>query len=138
METMHEVVTAKLNNRIRMGQERAMANITKLEYDYGNSRDFISPIGKGHLEKVNFASNGTVKMILNHQDRINIFNLHDNAIRQLSEKLIIPGPYLSTLSNGTTEQKVLAAEILNSHSAWQQSKRFLIRSVGCKFSRNFN
>lgn len=58
------------------------------------------------------------------------FNLHGNAISQISEKMNIPAKYLRELSAGDTWQKQLCATILNEHSGWTDRTRVLIRAVG--------
>lgn len=58
------------------------------------------------------------------------FNLHGNAISQISEKMGIPAKYLRELSAGDAWQKQLCATILNEHSGWTGRTRVLIRAVG--------
>ena len=58
------------------------------------------------------------------------FNLHGNAISQISEKMGIPAKYLRELSAGDVWQKQLCATILNEHSGWTERTRVLIRAVG--------
>ena len=102
---LNQVVINKVQKMIEGKQQGVMATITRLLEEGKIAQDFIAPI-EGN------------------------FNLHGNAISQISEKMGIPAKYLRELSAGDAWQKQLCATILNEHSGWTGRTRVLIRAVG--------
>ncbi len=107
-----------------------MDTINRLLSEGRIAQDFIAPIGVSQRSKerpvISFKAEGRVQMAMPEGN----FNLHGNAISQISEKMGIPAKYLRELSAGDVWQKQLCATILNEHSGWTERTRVLIRAVG--------
>ena len=128
---LNQVVVSKVQRMIEGKQQDVMGTITRLLDEGKIAQDFIAPIG------VNLRNEDRHPVItFQAQDRVQMnmpegnFNLHGNAISQISEKMNIPAKYLRELSGGDTWQKQLCATILNEHSGWTGRTRVLIRAVG--------
>ncbi len=110
--------------------ETVMDTINRLLSEGRIAQDFIAPIGVSQRSKerpvISFKAEGRVQMAMPEGN----FNLHGNAISQISEKMGIPAKYLRELSAGDVWQKQLCATILNEHSGWTERTRVLIRAVG--------
>lgn len=130
-QRLNQVVVSKVQRMIEGKQQDVMGTITRLLDEGKIAQDFIAPIG------VNLRNENRHPVItFQAQDRVQMnmpegnFNLHGNAISQISEKMNIPAKYLRELSGGDTWQKQLCATILNEHSGWTGRTRVLIRAVG--------
>ena len=80
------------------------------------AQDFIAPIGVNLRNNdrhpvISFQGGDHVQMTMPEGN----FNLHGNAISQISEKMNIPAKYLRELSAGDEWQKQLCATILNGY-----------------------
>lgn len=128
---LNQVVINKVQRMIEGKQQGVMGTITRLLEEGKIAQDFIAPIGVNLRNKdrhpvISFKSEGQVQMAIPEGN----FNLHGNAISQISEKMGVPAKYLRELSGGDEWQKRLCATILNEHSGWTQRTRVLIRAVG--------
>ena len=112
-------------------QPVVMQTVERLLREAEISRDFIVPIGveqRGTCENPIISFEGDDKLMM--RKRGEPFTLHNNAVRQLAEKMDIPSKYLRELSEGSAWQRQLAAEILNKTSGWTPRTRVMIRTVG--------
>lgn len=128
---LNQVVINKVQRMIEGKQQGVMATITRLLEEGKIAQDFIAPIGvnlrsKEHQPVISFQAQDRVQMNMPEGN----FNLHGNAISQISEKMGVPAKYLRELSAGDAWQKQLCATILNEHSGWTNRTRVLIRAVG--------
>lgn len=128
---LNQVVINKVQRMIEGKQQGVMGTITRLLEEGKIAQDFIAPIGVNLRNKdqhpiISFKSEGQVQMAIPEGN----FNLHGNAISQISEKMGVPAKYLRELSGGDEWQRQLCATILNEHSGWTQRTRVLIRVVG--------
>lgn len=128
---LNQVVINKVQRMIEGKQQGVMGTITRLLEEGKVAQDFIAPIGVNLRNEdrhpvISFKSEGQVQMTIPEGN----FNLHGNAISQISEKMGVPAKYLRELSGGDEWQKQLCATILNEHSGWTQRTRVLIRAVG--------
>ena len=129
---LNQVVINKVQRMIEGKQQGVMGAITRLLEEGKIAQDFIAPIG------VNLRNEDRHPVITfqaeNQQVQMNMpegnFNLHGNAISQISEKMNIPAKYLRELSAGDDWQKQLCATILNEHSGWTERTRVLVRAIG--------
>ena len=127
---LNQVVINKVRRMIEGRQGDVMDTINRLLSEGRIAQDFIAPIGVSQRSKerpvISFKAEGRVQMAMPEGN----FNLHGNAISQISEKMGIPAKYLRELSAGDVWQKQLCATILNEHSGWTERTRILIRAVG--------
>ena len=127
---LNQVVINKVRRMIEGRQRDVMDTINRLLSEGRIAQDFIAPIGVSQRSKehpvISFKAEGRVQMAMPEGN----FNLHGNAISQISEKMGIPAKYLRELSAGDVWQKQLCATILNEHSGWTERTRVLIRAVG--------
>ncbi|RGN59234.1 MULTISPECIES: hypothetical protein [unclassified Bacteroides] len=128
---LNQVVINKVQRMIEGKQPGVNAAITRLLEEGRIAQDFIAPIG-ANLKKndrqptISFSADAHVRMSMPEGN----FNLHGNAISQISEKMGVPAKYLRELAMGDEWQKQLCATILNEHSGWTQRTRVLVRAVG--------
>lgn len=128
---LNQVVINKVQRMIEGKQPGVNAAITRLLEEGRIAQDFIAPIG-ANLKKndrrpiISFSADSHVQMSMPEGN----FNLHGNAISQISEKMGVPARYLRELAMGDEWQKQLCATILNEHSGWTQRTRVLVRAVG--------
>lgn len=128
---LNQVVINKVQRMIEGKQPGVNAAITRLLEEGRIAQDFIAPIG-ANLKKndrrpiISFSADAYVRMSMPEGN----FNLHGNAISQISEKMGIPAKYLRELAMGDEWQKQLCATIMNEHSGWTQRTRVLVRAVG--------
>lgn len=128
---LNQVVINKVQRMIEGKQPGVNAAITRLLNEGRIAQDFIAPIG-ANLKKderqpvISFSADSHVQMSMPEGN----FNLHGNAISQISEKMGIPAKYLRELAMGDEWQRHLCATILNEHSGWTQRTRVLVRAVG--------
>lgn len=128
---LNQVVINKVQRMIEGKQQDVMGTITRLLNEGKIAQDFIAPIGVNLRNNdrhpvISFQGGDHVQMTMPEGN----FNLHGNAISQISEKMNIPAKYLRELSAGDEWQKQLCATILNEHSGWTDRTRVLIRAVG--------
>lgn len=128
---LNQVVTNKVHRMIEGKQQGVMETLQRLHNEGKIAQDFIAPIGvnlrsNDRQPVISFKAEEQVQMAMPEGN----FNLHGNAISQISEKMGIPAKYLRELSGGDTWQKQLCATILNEHSGWTGRTRVLIRAVG--------
>lgn len=128
---LNQVVINKVQRMIEGKQPGVNSAITRLLEEGRIAQDFIAPIG-ANLKKndrrpiISFSADAHVQMSMPEGN----FNLHGNAISQISEKMGVPAKYLRELAMGDEWQKQLCATILNEHSGWTQRTRVLVRAVG--------
>lgn len=118
---LNQVVINKVQRMIEGRQGGVMDTINRLLSEGRIAQDFIAPIGVSQRSKerpvISFKAEGRVQMAMPEGN----FNLHGNAISQISEKMGIPAKYLRELSAGDVWQKQLCATILNEHSGWNRA-----------------
>lgn len=128
---LNQVVINKVQRMIEGRQPGVNSAISRLLHEGKIAQDFIAPIGV-NLKKderqpvISFSAESHVQMSMPEGN----FNLHGNAISQISEKMGVPAKYLRELAMGDEWQRHLCATILNEHSGWTQRTRVLIRAVG--------
>lgn len=130
---LNEVVINKVQRMIADKSVGVEATMNRLVAEGKIAQDFIAPIGvnlkvNDHRPVITFAHEAAGAVVMNMPD--GAFNLHDNAIGQLADRMGIPQRYLRTLASGKDWQRDLAATLLNEHSGWTERSRVLIRCVG--------
>lgn len=128
---LNQVVINKVQRMIEGKRQDVMETLSRLVSEGQFAQDFIAPIGVSQRNReqrpvLSFRAEERVQMSMPEGN----FNLHGNAISQISEKMGIPAKYLRELSVGDAWQKQLCATILNEHSGWTERTRVLIRAVG--------
>ena len=103
---LNQVVINKVQKMIEGKQQGVMATITRLLEEGKIAQDFIAPIGVNLRNEdrhpvITFQAEEQVQMNMPEGN----FNLHGNAISQISEKMGIPAKYLRELSAGDAWQK---------------------------------
>lgn len=97
---LNQVVINKVQRMIEGRQGGVMDTINRLLSEGRIAQDFIAPIGVSQRSKerpvISFKAEGRVQMAMPEGN----FNLHGNAISQISEKMGIPAKYLRELSAG--------------------------------------
>lgn len=129
---LNEVVMNKVHKMIDGKAVGVQATMERLVNEGKIAQDYIAPIGVNlkvneHNPVITFDGNGN-GLSMNMPD--GKFTLHDNAIRQLADRMNIPQRYLRTLAEGEEWARQLAATVLNEHSGWTQRSRVLVRTVG--------
>ena len=129
---LNEVVMNKVHKMIDGKAVGVQATMERLVNEGKIAQDYIAPIGVNlkvneHNPVITFDGNGN-SLSMNMPD--GKFTLHDNAIRQLADRMNIPQRYLRTLAGGEEWARQLAATVLNEHSGWTQRSRVLVRTVG--------
>lgn len=109
---LNQVVINKVQKMIEGKQQGVMATITRLLEEGKIAQDFIAPIGVNLRNEdrhpvITFQAEEQVQMNMPEGN----FNLHGNAISQISEKMGIPAKYLRELSAGDAWQKQIEARI---------------------------
>lgn len=128
---LNEVVMNKVQKMIDGKAVGVRATMERLVNEGKIAQDYIAPIGvnlkiNDHSPVITFSANGSLRMDMPDGQ----FTLHDNAIRQLADRMGIPQRYLRGLASGEPWAKQLAATLLNEHSGWTQRSRVLVRTVG--------
>lgn len=128
---LNEVVMNKVQQMIENKAVGVQATMERLIEEGRIAQDYIAPLGvnlkaQQHDPVITFnAENG---LFLNMPD--GQFSLHNNAIRQLADRMGVPQRYLLGLATGDEWAQQLAAHLLNEHSSWTQRSRVLVRTVG--------
>lgn len=136
MKNLNDLVEERIAHKLKMGAANAVAAMTRLREEGKISQDFIFEVGterKGITTNIDFYPNnlgriGATFHVPNQGSREYTINKH--AIRQVAEKLRIPGQYLTNLLFGEEWQQTLAYNILNTHNGWTERNKVLVRSVG--------
>ncbi len=136
MKDLNQLVEERIAHKLKMGAANAVAAMTRLREEGKISQDFIFEVGterKGITTNIDFYPNnlgriGATFHVPNQGSREYTINKH--AIRQVAEKLRIPGQYLTNLLFGEEWQQTLAYNILNTHNGWTERNKVLVRSVG--------
>ena len=128
---LNEVVMNKVQRMIDGKAVGVRETMERLVNEGKIAQDYIAPIGvnlkiNDHSPVITFSANGSLRMDMPDGQ----FTLHDNAIRQLADRMGIPQRYLRGLASGEPWAKQLAATLLNEHSGWTQRSRVLVRTVG--------
>lgn len=128
---LNEVVINKVQRMIENKSPNVQATMQRLIDEGKIMQDYIAPIGVNLRQNdrqpvITFGHNGHVLMNMPEGE----FNLHENAIYQLADKMGIPSRYLRELAKGDEWKRSLAAYLLNEHSGWTDRSRVLIRAVG--------
>jgi hypothetical protein len=135
METMREVVEAKIASKLNKGYSNVQLATQRLMAERKIAKDFVFEVGsekKGIEQRIKFMPNdvGGIGSLFSLPDGPERYNIHMNALRQVAAKLNIPSQYLVTLLQGDTWQKRLGYEILNTHNGWTDRNKILVRAVG--------
>ena len=96
---LNQVVINKVQKMIEGKQQSVMGTINRLLEEGKIAQDFIAPIGVNLRNEdrhpvITFQADEQVQMNMPEGN----FNLHGNAISQISEKMNIPAKYLRELS----------------------------------------
>ena len=128
---LNEVVMNRVQNMIDGKAVGVQATMERLINEGKIAQDYIAPLGvnlkaKDHAPVITFT--GENHLMMNMPD--GQFTMHDNAIRQMADRMEIPQRYLRQLASGEPWAIALAAYVLNQHSDWTQRSRVLVRTVG--------
>jgi hypothetical protein len=135
--TMNAVVEKRIAAKLQKGLNNSQTAFKRLQEEGKISRDFIFQVGaekKGIETLINFrpddASRVTADFRIPEVGMQN-FKVNQHAIKQVAEKLAIPGVYLTALLYGKEEwQRTLAYSIMNTHNGYTDRSKVLIRAVG--------
>lgn len=146
--TKQEGLNALIERNIQAKLAKGMTNVqtatSRLKKEGKMSLDILVDVGttrKGTKTEITFHPDVDAKKYTSQIGypgcTINIegkgptpFTMHMHAVRQVAEKLKIPGAYLTSLLLGDAWQKTLAYEILNKHNSWFERDKMLVRAVG--------
>ena len=128
---LNEVVMNRVQSMIDGKAVGVQATMERLINEGKIAQDYIAPLGvnlkaKDHAPVITFT--GEKRLMMNMPD--GQFTMHDNAIRQMADRMEIPQRYLRQLASGEPWAIALAAYVLNQHSDWTQRSRVLVRTVG--------
>ena len=128
---LNEVVMNRVQSMIDGKAVGVQATMERLINEGKIAQDYIAPLGvnlkaKDHAPVITFT--GENHLMMNMPD--GQFTMHDNAIRQMADRMEIPQRYLRQLASGEPWAIALAAYVLNQHSDWTQRSRVLVRTVG--------
>lgn len=135
MENMKQVVEAKIASKLQRGASNFTQATERLMKEGKMSRDFLFDVGterKGISPDIIFDPRvdgrvgGTLRLPTGNEQ----FTFHPHAVRQVADKLKIPGAYLTSLLMGEEWQRTLAYDILNKTNGWMDRDNILIRAVG--------
>jgi hypothetical protein len=135
MENMKQVVEQKIALKLQKGYKNAQDASSRLMAEGKIRRDFIFEVGtekKGIETNINFFPDkngydiGATFRLPKKED----FTINKHAIRQVAEKLGIPGAYLTGLLMGDNWQRTLGYNIMNTHNGWTDRNKVLVRAVG--------
>jgi len=135
MENMKAVVTAQIEKRLKKGMHNAVTATKRLQAEGKISRDFIFEVGserKGKESSIDFYPDENrigATFHLPKEGDMN-FQIHKHAVRQVADKLQIPGTYLTNLLFGDEWQRTLGYNIMNTHNGWTDRNKVLVRAVG--------
>lgn len=135
MKTLNEVVMERINAKVAKGMYNAQNALQILIQEGKIAQDFIFEVGtikKGLSTNIQFHPDhvGSVGAVFNMPSGKEDYHIGQHAIRQVAEKLKIPGTYLTGLLYGVEWQKTLAYNILNTHNGWTDRNKVLVRVVG--------
>lgn len=128
---LNEVVMNKVQQMIENKAVGVQATMERLIEEGRIAQDYIAPLGvnlKAQQHDPVITFNAEDGLFLNMPD--GQFSLHNNAIRQLADRMGVPQRYLLGLATGDEWAQQLAAHLLNEHSSWTQRSRVLVRTVG--------
>ena len=139
-EGLNALVAKRIAEKLARGEDNANATIERLSNEAKISRDYLIDVGtkrKGEpFTVIDFkplpkAKLGGVFSIKEGEKIVKKeFAINPYAIRQVADKLSIPGTYLTSLIMGSEWQQTLAYQILNTHNGWTDRNRIMIRTVG--------
>jgi hypothetical protein len=129
---LNEVVINRVQRMIDGKAVGVQATMERLINEGRIAQDYIAPLGvnlraQGEVPVISF-NGATEKLTMNMPD--GTFEMHDNAIAQIADRMGIPQRYLRQLAGGKPWAVNLAATMLNEHSGWTQRSRVLVRTVG--------
>jgi hypothetical protein len=138
--TKQQDLNALVAKRIEAKLARGMSNVqiatTRMMDESKIATDFIFEVGtekKGKIQNITFkpdpktnAISSTFRLPKGNED----YQIHMNAVRQVSAKLGIPGAYLTSLLLGEEWQRNLGYQIMNTTNGWTDRNRVLVRAVG--------
>lgn len=141
MKTLNELVSERIAAKVAKGMNNAQSAMTKLVQDGKMSRDFIFEVGtekKGIEKRIEFRPDivpgigARFTFPVNEYGEVNTrdYQINQHAIRQVADKLKIPGAYLTSMLYGDEWQQTLAYNILNTHNGWTDRNKVLVRAVG--------
>lgn len=128
---LNDVVINKVQRMINGKAVGVQQTMERLVNEGKIAQDYIAPLGvelkkQQHDPVITF--DGTQGLMMNMPD--GQFSLHTNAVNQLADRMGVPQRYLRQLSQGGEWAVMLAAHLLNEHSAWTERSRVLVRTVG--------
>jgi hypothetical protein len=133
---MKEVVTARIEQKLQNGYKNATEATTRLMNEGKIRRDFIFEVGtekKGKETHINFFPDPTGRIGANFKlpQGNEDFYVHKHAVRQVADKLGVPGAYLtSLLFSNVDAMKDLGYRIMNTTNGWTDRNKVLVRAVG--------
>jgi len=125
MDTLTEVLNAKVANKLKAAAVDSSNAIRKMIDENNAKQDFTLKLGGKSTTHFGMEASGKVIMVAPAGD----YGLHVNAAEQLAGKFGVPTRYLKDLVGGDPWQKSLSTEIMNAHTRNAKQDRFLIRSV---------
>jgi hypothetical protein len=118
------LLTAKLNATLTSRSKPVADAIAQIERTGGLLDDYVIPV-----KDLGFFKADRVGLGFNFSTEHLNFNLHEHAVGQIADKLIVPPSYLKTLVAGKDWQKDLAVTIMQRTADNTTRERVLVRSV---------
>jgi len=133
---LNALVTKRIQQKLAKGMSNVQLATQRMIEEGKIARDFVFEVGsvkKGRESNIIFhpdpvGRTGSTFYIPQSGPEDFTVNLH--AVRQVAEKLRIPGVYITSLLMGQDWQKTLAYQILNTHNGWTDRNKVLVRAVG--------
>lgn len=134
--TLNALVEERIASKLTHGKESADQAYARLQAEGRIARDFPFEVGtvrKGTESNITFTPDPFNKVAAIFRipgDGTRAYRVNMHAVKQVAEKLSIPGVYLTTLLAGQEWQRDLAYEIMNTHNGWTDRNKVLVRAVG--------
>lgn len=150
-QNLNALVEKRIAEKLAKGKDNVQIATSRLMDEYQIAKDFIFDVGtekKGIEKAINFKPDpsgavGSTFYIPRRDDEGHLikrngatiidpvdYRIHTNALRQVTQRLGIPGAYITDLLYGQEWQRTLGYEIMNTHNGWTDRNRMLVRSVG--------
>ena len=115
----------KLAIKLAKNQTSIDEALMKMERDQTFLNDYIISSGNVHF----FDDDNLRSSFINQGEQVRDFDVHANALTQISAKLNIPGSYVKELAIGSQWKRQLSATILNKHLDNMKQEKLLARTV---------
>ena len=135
-QTLNALVEKRIASKLTHGKENADQAYTRLQAEGKIARDFPFEVGtrrKGTESNITFSPDPFNKVAATFRipdPGTRSYRVNQHAVKQVAEKLSIPGVYLTSLLAGEEWQRTLAYSIMNTHNGWTDRNKVLVRAVG--------